>query len=167
MFGFFIGTVCLIALVSTLRHQYGFAGGGACGYGSRGFGRFGGPPWAARQGRSRWFLRRVFEQLDATPGQEKVIVKHVDSWLEHASTGRRELTDVRRQVAQALRGESLDEASLQAALEKVDDLLAKSKLELTQALTEIHASLDPEQRRDLADLLSYGPRHRRDFAGRF
>jgi hypothetical protein len=39
--------------------------------------------------------------------------------------------------------------------------LAKSKLELTQALTEIHASLDPEQRRDLSDLLSYGPRHRR------
>ncbi|HET8939617.1 MAG TPA: periplasmic heavy metal sensor [Polyangiales bacterium] len=157
MFGFILGTVCLFALVATLRHQYGFAWGG--GYGGRNFGRFGGPPWAARHGRQRWFLRRIFEQLDTTPGQEKVIVKHVDSWMENVATGRRELTDVRRQVAQALRGEALDEASLQAALEKVDDLLAKSKLELTQALTEIHASLDPEQRRDLADLLSYGPRH--------
>lgn len=165
MFGFILGTVCLFALVATLRHQYGYAWG--CGYGGRNFGRFGGPPWAARHGhghgRQRWFLRRLFEQLDTTPGQEKVIVKHVDSWMENVATGRRELTDVRRQVAQALRGEALDEASLQAALEKVDDLLAKSKLELTQALTEIHASLDAEQRRDLADLLSYGPRHRRDF----
>ena len=160
MFGFILGTVCLFALVGTLRHQYGYAWG--CGYGGRNFSR-GGPPWAARHGRQRWFLRRIFEQLDTTPGQEKVIVKHVDSWMENVATGRRELTDVRRQVAQALRGEALDEASLQAALEKVDDLLAKSKLELTQALTEIHASLDSEQRRDLADLLSYGPRHRRDF----
>jgi len=165
MFGFIIGTVCLIALASTLRHQYGFAWG--CGYGGRNFSRFGGPPWAARQGRQRWFLRRVFEQLDTTPGQEKVIVKHVDGLMDHMASGRRELTDVRREVAQVLRGETVDEASLHAALVKVEDLLAKTKLELTQALTEIHASLDPEQRRDLADMLSYGPRGRGGFAGRY
>lgn len=159
MFGLILGMVCLFALVATLRHQYGFAWG--CGYGGRNYGRFGGPPWAARHGQ-RWFLRRIFQQLDTTPGQEKVIVKHVDSWMDNVATGRRELTDVRRQVAQALRGEALDEASLQAALEKVDDLLAKTKLELTQALIEIHGSLDTEQRRELADLLSYGPRHRRE-----
>lgn len=163
MFGLFIGIACLIALVHTLRHQYGFAWG--CGYGGRNFGRFGGPPWAARRGRQRWFLRRVFEQLDTTPGQEKVIVKHVDSWVDHLETGRRELSDVRREVAQALRGDRLDEAALHAALVKVEDLLAKSKLELTQALTEIHASLDPEQRRELSDLLSHGPRGR--YAGRY
>jgi hypothetical protein len=162
MFGLIIGTVCLFALVSTLRHQYGFAWGG--GYGGRNFGRFGGPPCGGRNGRQRWFLRRLFEQLDTSPGQEKVIVKHVDNWLENAESGRRELSDVRRQVAQALRGETLDESTLQDALNKVDDLIAKSKLELTQALTEIHASLEPEQRRDLADLLSYGPSRRRGFA---
>ena len=165
MFGFIVGTVCLIALVSTLRHQYGFAWG--CGYGGRNFSRFGGPPCGARQGRQRWFLRRVFERLDTTPGQEKVIVKHVDDWMDHMASGRRELSDVRREVAQALRGDALDEASLHAALQKVEDLLAKTKLELTEALTEIHASLDSEQRRELADMLSYGPRQRGGFAGRY
>jgi Spy/CpxP family protein refolding chaperone len=168
MFGLIFGMVCLFALIHTLRHHYGFAWG--YGYGGRGRGRCGGgPPWSRasggagrgfREGRQRWFLRRLFEQLDTTPGQEKVIVKHVDSWMDNVATGRRELTDVRRQVAQALQGEALDEASLNAALEKVDDMLAKTKLELTQALSEIHASLDPHQRRELADLLSYGPRGR-------
>lgn len=167
MFGLIIGIVCSVALVKTLRHHYGFAWG----YGGRSRGHFGGgPPWAGhshggpgrafREGRQRWFLRRLFEQLDTTPGQEKVIVKHVDSWMDNVATGRRELSDVRREVAQALQGETLNEASLQAALEKVDDMLAKSKLELTQALTEIHAALDPNQRRDLADLITYGPRGR-------
>lgn len=167
MFGLIFGMVCLFALVKTLRHHYGFAWG--YGYGGRTRGHFGGgPPWARggrafREGRQRWFLRRLFEQLDTTPGQEKVIVKHIDSLMDNAATGRRELSDVRRQVAQALTGETLDEASLNAALEKVDDLLAKTKLELTQALSEIHASLDPHQRRDLADLLTYGPRGRASY----
>jgi Spy/CpxP family protein refolding chaperone len=167
MFGFIIGTVCLIALVSTLRHQYGFAWGGGCG--GRAFGRFGGPPWrgAVRHRRQQWFMRRLFEQLETTPGQEKVIVKHVDNLIDNMATNRHELSDVRREVAQVLRGESLDEASLQAALAKVEDLLAKTKQELTQALTEIHASLEPDQRRDLADLLTYGPSRRRDYGRRF
>jgi hypothetical protein len=171
MFGLIFGMVCLFALVKALRHHYGFAWG--YGYAGRSRGHFGGrPPWSSgshgsggpgrafREGRQRWFLRRLFEQLDTTPGQEKVIVKHVDGWMDNVATGRRELSDVRREVAQALTGETLNEASLQAALEKVDDMLAKSKLELTQALTEIHAALDAHQRRDLADLITYGPRGR-------
>ena len=54
------------------------------------------------------------------------------------------------------------EAVLSAALEKVDSLMARTKLELTTALTEIHASLDGEQRRELAELIAEGPR-RRDY----
>jgi hypothetical protein len=165
-----MGTVCLVALFATLRHHYGYAFGCDYGGGHGGFGRGlrgGRGPWGARRGRQRFMLRRIFEQLDTTPGQEKVIVKHVEGIVDHMATGRRELSDVRRQVAQALSGEVLDEAVLSAALERVEDLLAKSKLDLTQALTEIHASLDPQQRRDLADLLTYGPRGRRDFAGHF
>lgn len=164
MFGFILGTVCLVALFATLRHQYGFAWG--CGYGSGLSGRHGGG-FAPRRGRQRFMLRRIFEQLDTTPGQEKVIAKHVDGWFDSVADGRRELSDVRRQVAQALNSEVLDEAALSSALDRVEDLLAKSKLELTQALTEIHASLDGQQRRELADLLSYGPSRRRDFGGRF
>lgn len=166
MFGFIMGTVCLVALVATLRHHHSFAWG--CGYGSGLSGRrHGEGGWGRRHRRQRWMLRRVFEQLDTTPGQEKVIAKHVDGWIDGMADGRRELSDVRRQVAQALNSDVLDEAALSSALERVEDLLAKSKLELTQALTEIHASLDAQQRRELADLLTYGPSRRRDFGGRF
>jgi Spy/CpxP family protein refolding chaperone len=164
MFGFIMGTVCLLALAATLRHHYGYAW--SCGHGGM-YERVGRGPFGGRQQRQRWMLRRVFEQLDTTPGQEKVIVKHVDGWLDQAATGRRELADVRRQVAQALSADVLDEATLSAALQRVDDMLAKAKLDLAQALTEIHASLDPQQRRDLADLLSYGPRGRRDYGRHF
>jgi uncharacterized membrane protein len=104
----------------------------------------------------------LFERLDTTPGQEKVIMKGLDSITDQMESGRRELRDVRRQVAQALGGDVLDEAVLSAALEKVDSLMAKTKLELTTALTEIHAALDGEQRRELAELIAEGPR-RRDY----
>jgi len=161
MFGVFFGIVCLVGLFATLRHgRYGYAFGGPFGF--RRHGHYGHPPWAARFAREkrRWFLRNLFERLDTTPGQEKVIMKGIDAISDQMETGRRELRDVRRQVAQALGGDVLDEAVLGSALERVEDLMAKTKLELTQALMEVHAALDGEQRRELAELIAEGPRGR-------
>ena len=159
MFGVFFGTLCLVGLFATLKHRrHGYAFGGPFGLGRHS--HYGHPPWAERfaRERRRWWLRGLFERLDTTPGQEKVIMKGIDAVTDQMETGRRELRDVRRQVAQALGGDVLDEAVLSTALERVEDLMAKSKLELTHALTEIHAALDGEQRRELAELIAEGPR---------
>ena len=164
MFGVIFGTICLVALFATVRHRhYGYALGAPFGF--RRHGHYGHPPWAVRfaRERRRWFLRSLFERLDTTPGQEKVIMKGIDALSMQMETGRRELRQVRRQVAQAVGSEVLDEAVLGAALERVEDLMAKTKLELTQALTEVHAALDGEQRRQLSELIAEGP-HGRDFS---
>ena len=159
MFGVFFGILCLVGLFAALKHRHhGYAFGGP--FGSRRGACYGHPPWAARFAaeRRRWWLRGLFERWDTTPGQEKVIMKGIDAISDNMESGRRELRDVRRQVAQALGGDVLDEAVLSAALEKVEELMAKSKLELTVALTEVHAVLDGEQRRELAELIAEGPR---------
>ncbi|MET0387496.1 MAG: periplasmic heavy metal sensor [Polyangiales bacterium] len=170
MFGFVFGTLCLFGLFATLRrrrmwgHAYGWGGHGfgGHGWGSHGFGGHGFapfaayPPWARRRGRSAYWLRQIFEQMDTTPGQEKAIVKSIESFKEHMAVSRNELHDVRKQVAQALGGDVLDESVLSAALDRVEELIARTKLELTTALTEVHASLDGRQRKELAELISEG-----------
>jgi Spy/CpxP family protein refolding chaperone len=165
MFGFVFGTICLIGLFATLRRRAMWSYAYGMGYGGYRSAFYGYPPWARhRHGhgygrgyspRSFW-LRSVFEQLDTTPGQEKAIVKSIDGLTDHMASSRRELGEVRKEVAQALGGDVLDESVLTAALERVEDLIAKTKLELVQALTAIHASLDGKQRRELAELISDG-----------
>ncbi|MEY4575748.1 MAG: hypothetical protein RL701_451, partial [Pseudomonadota bacterium] len=126
-------------------------------------GHYGFPPWAhglqrrrRQTSRKSYWVHALFEQLDTTPGQEKAILKSMETFTEQMAHGRGELVAVRKQVAQALGGDELDESVLSAALEKVEDLIVKTKLELTQTLTEIHASLDGQQRKLLAELIADG-----------
>jgi uncharacterized membrane protein len=175
MIGFVFGTVCLVALLATVRRRHMWSHY-AYGMGHHGFhhghGHYGFPPWA-RQARVRYGSRKsywvhaLFEQLDTTPGQEKAILKSMETFTEQMAHGRTELVAVRKQVAQALGGDQLDESVLSAALEKVEDLIAKTKLELTHTLTEIHASLDGQQRKLLAELISDGLTPRNFGFGRF
>jgi uncharacterized membrane protein len=166
MIGFVFGTVCLVLLLAKLRRRahygaYAYGMGRGCGdYGAY----YGYPPWArrvrdfgnGRHQRTRLWLRAAFERLETTPGQEKAIMKSVHGFEEQLLHGRGELTEVRKQVAQALGGDELDETILSAALVRVEDLIAKTKLDLAQMLTEIHASLDGQQRKALAELVAEG-----------
>ena len=81
-------------------------------------------------------------------------MKNIDDMTDQLAENRRELREVRKQVAQALGGDVLDEGVLGAALTRVDDMLAKTNLQLGRALTEVQAALDGEQRRELAELLA-------------
>ncbi len=99
MFGFLIGTACLIGLIKVARHGGGYGCGsryGSCssGYergcgGGGGYQDEGGGPWGRHGGQGRHggfgpriFLRAAFERLDTTPGQEKVILQAVDELRE-------------------------------------------------------------------------------------
>src|SRR5687767_10870911 len=101
MFGFFVGAVGVFALFHVLRRGYWRHG--------RGWG-----------GGRRWMLRRVFQRLDTTPGQEKVILDAVDRVQAAARGLWGEVRESRRAVGQALRGERFDGAGLKEAYARQD-----------------------------------------------
>jgi hypothetical protein len=177
MFGFIIGTLCLIALFGTLRRNryrhlmfaygspYGFGAGPffhghgyGPGHGFGGGGRWGGYGGGRRgHGRGPGMGRALFAHLDTTPGQEKAIAQAVGTLCERMDGTRDELKATRKQIAAALGGDVLDAAALEAALGRGQAVAQALAHEVSQLLTEVHAALDGEQRKQLAELISDGP----------
>jgi Spy/CpxP family protein refolding chaperone len=175
MIGFVVGTVCLIGLIKVLRHGrrcgyggYGY-GGGACGggwrggWGGHGFGGHGGfrggPPWARRGGGfgKHMAFRWLFELLDTTPGQEKVIMATAEEARGAAETARGVWQKARADVARAVRGESVDEVLLAEASARLDAAGQQLREAISAGLTKIHAVLDEEQRVRFSELIADGP----------
>jgi Spy/CpxP family protein refolding chaperone len=175
MFGFIIGTLCLIALFGTLRrrryahfmfahgHPFGWAGM----HGDYGYAAYGPPPrWGGRgyghgyghhRGGGRHIGRALLEHLDTTPGQEKAIQQAVSVVREHLSGTHDELKAARKDLAAALGGDVLDPAALGAALGRGEVAAQSVARELATALASVHAALDGEQRKRLAELIADGP----------
>jgi Spy/CpxP family protein refolding chaperone len=140
MFGFIFGTACLAGLIYTVRRGRHCHGQG---------GRHGRWSW---RGRMRW----LFERLDTSPGQEKVIVQAADELTEAFEKLRDEFSVTRAAIARSLRGEAFDAAALREVDAKHDALLEELRKTLKVSLARIHEALDPKQRRELADLLEHG-----------
>jgi hypothetical protein len=141
MFGFLFGTACLIGLVVVIRRgRYG-------GFGYHGRHRRHGP---------RGALNAVLARLDTAPGQEKVIVAVLEEWLDRARDAGRELRDTRRDVAQAVRGERVDDARLNEVFGRHDAALDKLRAGSVDALRRVHEALDERQRKILGDLIDSG-----------
>ena len=145
MFGFVFGTACLIGLVMVVRRaRYGY---GFRRY-HRGHHRHGWGPRAALHG--------VLERLDTGPGQEKVIVGAVDEFVDRARETGREVRETRREIADAVRGERVDEARLNEVFGKHDAAIDKLRAASVDALRKVHETLDDRQRKLLGDLLDSG-----------
>jgi len=119
--------------------------------GPHGFRGFRGGP-----GQSFW-LRRLFSRLDTTPGQEKVIKAALEDLWKAKGELREELKQARSDVARAVRGEIVDEATLDEAYARQDRLLATLRVSVTHAIKIIHEALDERQRKLVADMLEQGP----------
>jgi Spy/CpxP family protein refolding chaperone len=148
MFGFVIGTLCFIGLIKvarSLRH-----GGG---WGHHGYGRGGG-----RAARRRWMLRYAFSRLSTTPSQEKVILDAADALDAEREKLRAELHASRSDLASAMRGESFDEAKVRAAFERQQTVLAALQEVAIKNAKQVFDALQPDQRRQVVDLLEQGPR---------
>ncbi len=144
MFGFVVGTLCLVGFVSVWRHR-GFGRGRH----GRHFGHF---------GRGRFFgLYRVFQELDTSPGQEKAIRAAVAELREQMGELRPQVNQARQRVASALLDEHFDGASLEANLQRQSLELGRFGAAVTAALGKIHEALDPDQRRRLARVVESGP----------
>lgn len=138
MFGFFIGTACLVGLVAIARrprHRFGPHG---------------------RLGGRRFLLRRALGRLDTTPGQEKVIRSAVHDFEEEAYTLRGDLSSTRAELAGALRGQELDKSALDRIFQKHDELIEKLRASFVRALDQVHGTLDERQRQELAEMLEGG-----------
>jgi len=144
MLGFIFGTVCLIALVKVVR------GGRRWGYGG----------WSnGGDGPRRWMLRRLFQRLDTTPGQEKVITEAFDEVYEKARTLREELFRARSTFAKSVRGEAFDTESVRDQFDKQQTAMDELKKTVLAGMQKIHEALTPEQRAVAGDLIEFGPRH--------
>lgn len=162
MFGFFIGTVCLVLLFAHLRRRHYYAAYGPWGFGDHdshhGFGRgfWHGGHHGFRGGMRRHLARRVLVHLDTTPGQEKAIRNAVETLRNNLMDGRSELSAVRRDVAQAFGGDVFDEQALNAAITKQEAFVTRARGEIITAMREVHEALDGRQRRQLAEWIASG-----------
>jgi len=162
MWGFVIGAACLYGLVRMMR-------GGRWAY------AHGGGPW----GRQRWGgwrhegwngeahpggrgpLRWLFERMDTSPGQERVISEAADA-LRGTMRGWHDDTErMRSDVARSLRGEAFDAAALEEAFGRAEARLATVRETERGQAARVHEALDPRQRAELADLVASGWRRRR------
>lgn len=163
MLGFVVGTLCLVGLVKVLGH-------GRWGHGRWGHGGWerGGPrgPWGWGGGPRR-MMRGLFERLDTSPGQEKVLVEVAHEIREAGAPLREEMRASRRAIADALRAKVVDEEALGALFARHDDVLREARKRAVGALARVHDTLDDRQREAFAALLErgFGWHHRRGPAG--
>jgi Spy/CpxP family protein refolding chaperone len=175
MLGFVIGTLCLIGLVKTLRwgrhhraHGYGYGGCGSSGFhgscgddGFAGHGPFGGHHHHHGGFRGGWgpnaLLRGLFQTLDTTPGQEKVIVAAIDEVREAGQKARGEGRATRADVAKAMRSPGFDEVLFGEMFARHDSTMEEMRKAAMGAMAKIHDALDEKQRAKLADLIESGP----------
>ncbi|MFO0594546.1 MAG: periplasmic heavy metal sensor [Myxococcaceae bacterium] len=139
MFGFIVGTLSLIGFVKVLRW----------GRWQHGAGGYGGP--------RRWMLRRLFQRLDTTPGQEKVISQAVENAERAMWQAREQVFRGRTSFAGAMRGETFDSAAVNATFDAQQASLDDLKKAVREGMQSIHEALSPEQRARLADLVEFGP----------
>lgn len=138
MFGAVIGVLSLIGLWKLSHHRGG------------------------RWGRRSWMLRRVYERLDTTPGQEKVIAAAFEKMREKGRAVRDAAEDARRATADATQGVHFDTEAVRAAYAKARAAVDEVEATLLESLQSIHEALEPEQRRVAADMLrghGYGHGH--------
>src|SRR5271169_6672330 len=101
MIGFILGAVAAVGIAKVVRARRR----GMCGRG------YGGPGFSRR----RWFLRSLFERLDTTPGQERVIVQAFDDLAQNRKLLRDEFGRTRADLAQAVAGGLIEDSTLEEA----------------------------------------------------
>ena len=152
MFGFIIGTACLIGLVKVARGGCGGGQGGHWGHGQWGRGSRGG--WGG--GPQSWMLRGLSYRIGATPGQEKVIGEAFENLRNTFSKIHEEKEKARKDVATAFKGEQFDHEPMKAAFTRHDQILEELQRTILVELSKVHEALNPEQRKQVAELFESG-----------
>jgi hypothetical protein len=138
-------------------HHRGFGGpfGGPRGF-RRGFEDDG--PSGFDRGPGPVLLRGLFERLQATPGQEKVIAEALRDLRSAFKKSAEEKAKGAKQVAEALRGDEFKTENMGEAFSHLDSSTETVRDAMFSALAKIHDALDERQRKILADLVGKGGR---------
>ena len=105
-------------------------------------------------------LRWLFERMDTSPGQEKVIAEAADALRGTMHGWHDDAERMRGDVARSIRGETFDAAALEEAFARAEARLGTVRETLRGQAARVHEALDPRQRAELADLLASGWRRR-------
>jgi hypothetical protein len=152
MFGFIVGTACLIGLIKVVRGGCGHGGwGGRWGRGWGGWGGHRGGGWG-----QSWMLRGLFSRLDTTPGQEKVISEAVDNIRNAFAKLGDEKEKIRRDVATAFKGEQFDHGPMKDAFTRQDAAMEEIQRTILVELSKVHEALNEKQRKEVGELLEHG-----------
>lgn len=164
MFGFLFGTMCLFGLFAVGRASFvhgRYGHGGGCGpYGGGRGGWHGRYRGGGRGGRyaGEGFARaagEVFKRRLRIDEDQEAIVDHALIDLRKSlETFAGELKESRATLAEAFRGESVDDASLASVFTRHDDALSRARREVVSALKQVHAVLDADQRAQAADWIA-------------
>lgn len=119
----------------------------------RGRGRRG-PGRRGRRGRVAWLRSEAARRLNLDDHQRDVI----EVAAKQADKAMKDFVDIvadsRDELGDAVKGEQLDQARLDAVFEKWDESMAEARKELVDALRRAHAALEPEQRRRLSEWIN-------------
>jgi len=124
-------------------------------FGEGGFPGFG----PGRGGGKRFFIRKMLEQIRATPAQERVVAAAVEEFrdeLKKATGG--EARRSRQEIVDALRRPTFDGVLLGEQFARHDTVIEGARKAFVGLVAKIHDALEPEQRERLADLVDRGPR---------
>ncbi|MFT4625875.1 MAG: putative membrane protein [Myxococcota bacterium] len=156
MFGFMVGTLCLFGLVGVVRGRRCHDRGMYRGYGgySPGGGSSRGRSRRRRRGNAARVAGEVLKRkLDIDEDQEGIVDHAVRDVQEALTELGATLRDSRGELADAFRGDTVDEARLAATFERHDEELARARRQVVSAFKQIHAVLDDDQRAAAADWL--------------
>ncbi len=126
-----------------------FAEGGFPGFG----------PGLGRHGGKRFFIRKVLEQIRATPAQERVVAAAIEEFrddMKKATGG--EARRSRQEIVDAMRRPTFDGVLLGEQFARHDTVIEGARKAFVGLVARIHDALEPEQRERLAELIDRGPR---------
>jgi uncharacterized membrane protein len=132
MFGFIVGTLCLIGFISVYKHRH-----------LRSFGGFG--------------ARRMLRKLDASPGQERIIRNALASVKQSAGSFRAQARTSSRALADLLRSPDVDTERLTDWFKDREQEFGDVRSSVVEALRDIHEVLDDHQRETLARCVERAP----------
>lgn len=160
MEGFVIGAVSVLGVLFVTRmfmwRRYAWrrGHGGGCGHGGR----------RGRRGRGRGdftgegFSRAVSEvfkrRLDIDEEQDGIVDHAFADARKALAELKEELAATRQPIADALRGEAVDDGALAAAFARQDDALARARRQVLSSVKQVHAVLEPDQRKQAADWIA-------------
>jgi hypothetical protein len=153
MFGFLVGTVCLVGLLGVVRagrvrgrHR------GSCGHGGH-HGKHR-TRSARRRGFSRAFAEIFKRRLDVDEEQEDIVDHAFKDLFSAAGALKEALANSREDIASAFAGDSVDDASLDVVFAHQDEEVKDGRRKVVSALKQIHAVLTPEQREEASAWLA-------------